>query len=307
MVEVMKSEADIDKAEAKQKTEEPIKRVEKTVGYSFNELVKILEEIEDPKAKEAAQKYMESSSNYVDEMKRRAEIYEDLAGLGMAVEKASHDTLTLLNKMSLNLGDIKERLKKNQIDKNELVELISDLEDNTYFLYEQLQIIEPLFRFEKRNEKNVSIKQTIEKVFRYYRYETTNYNIETEIDCKKDIVLKMGVGLVLQIFINLLDNSVYWLHNKADKTERKVLIRIDAKKNEVIISDSGPGIDHKAADFVFMEFFTRKEGKMGRGLGLFIVKEILDAYDASIEVIREPNHKTLKGANFRIIFPELQQ
>jgi len=220
----------------------------------------------------------------------------------MAVEKASHETLTLLNKMNINLGDIKSRLKKSQIDKNELIELISDLEDNTYFLYEQLQIIEPLFRFEKRKEKTVSVKETVKKVFRYYRYEISNFNIKTEIICEKDIMLEIGTGLILQILINMMENAVYWLHNKTDKMDRKITVKIDGINNEMIFSDSGPDIEASAIDYIFLEFFSRKEGKGGRGLGLYIVREILDRYGGKIEVIKNTKNKILKGANFKISF-----
>ncbi|MBA7513014.1 Adaptive-response sensory-kinase SasA [subsurface metagenome] len=303
-VMVMKYESDIDKAKEIIEKHEPIKLVKNSVISDFKKLVKRLENIDDKDMIDAANKYLSSSKNYVEEMNRRVEIYEDLAGLGIAVEKGSHDSLSIMNKMVLNLEDIKKRLKKQEIDKQELIQLIGDLEDNTYFLYEQLQIIEPLLRFEKRNEQEISINENAIKVVRYFRYELENYGIKVNIECEKDIKIVIGTGLLLQVLINLMDNAVYWLRNKGIKGKMEIVIRINSDNSEIIFADNGPGIEERVQPYIFMEFFTRKQEAKSRGLGLFIAKEILDRLGATIEVIQSGKDKLLPGANFKITLPK---
>src|SRR5207248_9538452 len=118
-------------------------------------------------------------------------------------------------------------------------------------------------------------------------------------EADRDIVVKTNLGLMLQVFINLVDNAIYWVEQK--KTgKREILVRIEPGTNEVIFADNGPGINEELADIVFSEFYSTKAD--GRGLGLYIVKELLDRIGATISVIATEQLKILPGANFLIQF-----
>jgi hypothetical protein len=306
-IQVMKYESDIDKGKEKNKKTQPLQLLKKNLSSEFSKFNKHVSTLKDKKARELGTKYTESVKAYTSEIERRADIYEDLAGLGLAVEKASHDSLSLIEKMSLNLKDLRDKLAHNHsIPQGELVQTISDLYDNTYFLYEQLQLIQPLFRYAKRSETTVSIKDVVDKVCRYYKLELESYKITVEIKSSKDIQLQTSVGLMLQVIINLMDNAVYWLKEKGDAEFKKIQIIIDGSKNELIFADNGIGIDPEVAPLIFMEFYTTKPKERGRGLGLFIAKEIIDRTGGNLEVISNEKNKLLKGANFKITFPNLK-
>jgi signal transduction histidine kinase len=100
-----------------------------------------------------------------------------------------------------------------------------------------------------------------------------------------------------QVFMNLIDNAC--------KYTRTGGVEIDVKQNkefvEVYIKDTGIGISEKDQGRIF-EKFTRGENAMaenasGSGLGLFIVKKILDEHNGEIEVKSEGKDK---GAVFKI-------
>ncbi|MBK7966582.1 MAG: ATP-binding protein [Bacteroidetes bacterium] len=181
--------------------------------------------------------------------------------------------------------------------------LLTDFEENTFYLYDQLQIIQPLFRVSKRNDTLVSIEEVTKKLLRYFKVELESYNIKVKIETIKDIKIKTSIGLILQMLINLMDNAIYWLHEKGNPKENQIVIRIDGNNNELLFADNGVGIKLDLAELVFMEFYTTKPKERGRGLGLYIVKEILDRMDGTIELVQNEKTKTLKGANFRILFP----
>lgn len=60
------------------------------------------------------------------------------------------------------------------------------------------------------------------------------------------------------------------------------------------------------SSMIFQEFVSMKSN--GRGLGLYIVQELLGRIDATIELIEENEYKILPGANFKITFnPNVNQ
>ncbi|HEX6838559.1 MAG TPA: ATP-binding protein, partial [Polyangia bacterium] len=67
------------------------------------------------------------------------------------------------------------------------------------------------------------------------------------------------------------------------------------------VADSGPGIAEADRDRIFEPFFTTKPDGKGTGLGLPIVRNIVDQHRGEIAVVRS----ALGGAAFRVILPIL--
>ncbi|WP_342079676.1 ATP-binding protein [Escherichia coli] len=89
---------------------------------------------------------------------------------------------------------------------------------------------------------------------------------------------------------------------RKDGNNREILISVH--KNEVMISDSGPGVDADDLESLFTLFFTRKQ-KGGRGVGLYLCKQNLMAGGHSIRYETIEELKKLSGANFVITFKGL--
>ena len=70
----------------------------------------------------------------------------------------------------------------------------------------------------------------------------------------------------------------------------------------VYFSDNGPGVVNRYRDKIFDPFFSMK-GETGRGLGLYIAKEILEEIKGDIFLVnKEDHHLLLEGASFKIVF-----
>ena len=77
---------------------------------------------------------------------------------------------------------------------------------------------------------------------------------------------------------------------------------MDSKNKVVYVSDSGPGVVSRYRDKIFDPFFSMKVEE-GRGLGLYIAKEILEEKNWSILLVNKDEYPDLlNGANFKIIF-----
>jgi len=270
----------------------------KVIYKSLETLKTKLEKIDDLDALKSANSFLDTLKKHTEIMNDRVETYEGLAGLGMAVEKASHDALMLLSKLRGNIKDFRVKAKNKDYTNDELILLLNELDENLNFVYEEMQVIQPLFKIQKKAIQDVSVYDSIEKVVKYFRREIEG-KIDVQIIKDKDIIVKTNNGLILQVLINLIDNAVHWAC-KSDNKKTEIAFQINTKDNTLIIADNGPGIREDVEPLIFNEFFSLKSD--GRGLGLYIVKEILLRINAEIFIIQEDKKKLLSGANFIIKF-----
>jgi len=103
---------------------------------------------------------------------------------------------------------------------------------------------------------------------------------------------------VSQAVLNLLDNAA-----KYSGESKFVAIRLRPEENRVVfeVEDHGRGIPAGEREKIFEQFYRADgaAGKGGYGLGLFLVKHIMDTHRGSIEVESEVG----RGSRFRLIFP----
>ena len=302
VTEIFNTEIKIDKNKLEIKRNTAFKDSNEIVIKSFNTLKSSLEKIDNREVLEKANKFLDTVQKHNTIMKDRMETVEDLAGLGMAVEKASHDALTLLSKMRGNIKDFRVKAKNQDYKNEELLALLNELDENLNFVYDEMQVIQPLFKNQRKAIQDISVYESVEKVVKYFRREIDG-KISVKIIKDNDIIVKTNKGLILQILINLIDNAVYWV-NKNETKGKEITIKLNTGNNSLTIADNGPGIREDVVPIIFNEFFSLKSD--GRGLGLYIVKEILLRVNGEIFVVQEEKDKLLPGANFIIKFNQEQ-
>ena len=111
----------------------------------------------------------------------------------------------------------------------------------------------------------------------------------------------LGVETKLeQIVANLLDNAVSF-----SPINSQILISCGIKKNEaqLVFEDEGPGFDENNINKVFNRFYSNRPEKFGEhsGLGLNIVKNIIELHGGSIEASNKADRK--KGARIEVLLP----
>lgn len=296
--EIFNTESKIDKGKLELKRNVAFKDSNSLVTKSYEAFEKSLDKIENRDVIEKANKFLDTVKKHNSVLKERMETVEDLAGLGMAVEKASHDALMILARMRNNIKSFRVKAKNKDYDPKELIDLLDELDDNLNFVYDEMQVIQPLFKIQRKAIQDVSVYESIEKVVKYFRREIDN-KIDITIKKDNDVIVKTNTGLILQVLINLIDNAIYWVNKNEDK-KTEISFQLNTKENTLIIADNGPGIREDVESLIYNEFFSLKSD--GRGLGLYITKEILLRIDAEISLIKEEKDKLLSGANFIIKF-----
>src|SRR6202012_45033 len=102
------------------------------------------------------------------------------------------------------------RVDEDKVSIKEFKEFLVQLQENLEFLYQELQVLQPLFRVARKVTKDVSVKNVTERVIKYFRKEITN-KITVGFENGNDIIVKTNTGLILQVMLNLMDNAIYWL------------------------------------------------------------------------------------------------
>ena len=109
---------------------------------------------------------------------------------------------------------------------------------------------------------------------------------------------------ISEAIINLLDNAIKYSH---DKKQITVKTGRDFNSRYVEVTDQGIGIAKKHHSEIFEQFFRAPAGDVhttkGSGLGLTLVKKIMEAHHGQVTVDSSPG----KGSTFRLKFPVLKE
>ena len=112
-------------------------------------------------------------------------------------------------------------------------------------------------------------------------------------EIKKATIKNADAGRIAQVIENLINNS-----RKYAKTEISISTEIleNGKEYCLIIQDKGPGIAPDDMPFIFQKFYRGKNHgqEPGAGLGLFIVKYIMEQMDGRAELINEADGMLVK-------------
>ena len=285
-----------EKKKAKSVTE--IVRSKVVENYLSDLKVKLVEKGYKPEAREVAkiEKKYKREKNY---LVQRARITEDLAGVGLSVEMTSHDIMLMMGRA----GDIAKELAKALRDSgdDEIRRKTDMLIGVLTQITESMSDVQSLFKSAKRRRKSLRIEPILDKIYELYKSLLEKKGIEYKKSHSSDspLVADTTDGVVMQVLINLFDNASYWL-DTVDGREKEIHVIVDGAGGELIFSDNGPGIDEEDSPYIFEPFYSGK-GQEGRGLGLYIARQLLNRHDYNISVAGK-NQAELPGANFVVSF-----
>ncbi|MFP3845918.1 sensor histidine kinase [Priestia filamentosa] len=243
----------------------------------------------------------------LDEKIKEVEIQQkrifDLAGIGMTAETVAHEMRSYLGRMNSYLVDLQKRIPSEK-------EYLTTLLHNTKALELVVSRLDHQSVAKRRIKTKLDLASVINEICEgkllTWNLEG-NDNIQIEIEHEGKYSIKANQGMIVQVFDNLLNNSYYWLQKYRKKVPNKQgKIKILIKENAMVeFSDNGMGITHGDARYIFEPFFTRKIDGEGRGLGLYIISQILSFHNSEIILLDEKNEFG-NYYKFLIDFSEIQ-
>lgn len=127
--------------------------------------------------------------------------------------------------------------------------------------------------------------------------------IALEVDVDPDLpVIQAIAGQLEQVLINLITNAVHAVEHKSEAGRVVVRAKVESPSTILLeVGDSGPGVPEQDRERIFEPFYTTKPDGKGTGLGLPIVRNIVDQHRGEIAIATSD----LGGAAFRVILPVL--
>lgn len=125
-------------------------------------------------------------------------------------------------------------------------------------------------------------------------------NIEMELEIKTDLkTLSMEPWEFCRVIGNIIDNGIFVLKEKPDNRYMLVDFSEDLENIRINISNNGDIIPKEIINNIFKEGFTTK-GNLGEGMGLAIVKDIVQKFNGSVSV-----SSTEERTSFEIVLPKI--
>ena len=198
---------------------------------------------------------------------------------------------------------ISETEDKNQRDK--LVKILShDVERIERLITDYSQMLKDELALTKEQMKKIDLNLITNSVvddFNSIYLSKRGIQILLDVDKKFNKYEIIGIeNRIEQVLANLLENSISF-----SEDNKKIIVKLDKNKNNQVILnviDEGSGFKEKETNKIFKRFYSNRPEKFGEhsGLGLNIVKNLIDLHGG---IINATNNPTGKGAKIEIIFP----
>jgi two-component system sensor histidine kinase ChvG len=195
----------------------------------------------------------------------------------------------------------------NDIDQRaKLLNILShDVQRIERLITDYSQILKDEVALSKEKIKKLDIEPIIKSVvddFNNIYKLKRGIEISYENDKKNKYFVNGIENRIEQIIANLLDNAVSFSEDNKD-----VLVKVSKLNDDKVvvnILDEGEGFKEKDTNKIFKRFYSNRPNKFGQhsGLGLNIVKNLVDLHNATIKA---SNREGQKGASMEIIFPKI--
>lgn len=225
------------------------------------------------------------------ELRSELERLNSLAQLGIAVEIVGHELQSYDEIIGSGLRNLPEDVRSSKA--------VKDIEFGYEGLTDQLRFLSPLRLAGQKIQKWISGEEVYLYLADFFKLTMAKNKITlTASTAFKRCRVFDQQSRLFPVFINLVNNSVYWL-GVSEMEDRR--ISLDVVGVEVVVSDNGPGVDPEDRESLFTLFFTKKV-RGGRGVGLYLSRANLAAGGHRIRYEPNTNGMPLPGANFLIEF-----
>jgi signal transduction histidine kinase len=252
------------------------------------ELLMLIEEMHDKvQHLEPEASYLESQ---LEKLKYQLDDYTQLAGVGMTAEALSHEIGNIVDFLLEEVTQIALFLKNQPNPDAEILLFTERVRSSMHALRRQTQHLDPTLNYLREKREVIDIKLFIEGLKTHYEVRVRFREGKIKVIIENEgipFTVFCSRGKLTQILDNILINSEYWLKESVSQglvSAPHVLIRLNSPYLE--ISDNGMGVDPGIVPHLFQPFVTTKPGDSGRGLGLFIVHQLLESMSCTIELNR---------------------
>ncbi len=267
------------------------------IKYAFTPPDLVLVHTEDITEKKEAELRLKESEKRYREAYTRAEFYKDLF---------AHDISNLLQGILSSSQFIESLLKESEVLKKVKIPL-KLIKEQIYRGSNLVKNIRKLSQIEEEKIilRKIEIIKILKELIEYFKNQYPNLSIKFNLEPNMDEIFIYGNELISDVFENIIINAINHNNNQNIEIDIKISTIKDNNSNKIQIefTDNGIGIDENRKRIIFQR---ANKGKMkGMGLGLSLIKKIIEMYDGKIWVENRIQDDHSKGSKFLILIPEI--
>jgi signal transduction histidine kinase len=239
----------------------------------------------------SARDEMEKEKERAEDEKQRAELYVDVMG---------HD-INNLNQAALANMEILQNTAKLTDNEKEMINNAITSVMSSAGIIDNVRKLQKITGEELHREK-VDIDQMIQACINE-TYRPEGKKVVIRYTPKKGLYV-IGTPLLKEVFCNLIDNSIKYSREEVQVDIGVKETQTDGRKiYEVSVSDNGYGIPDETKEKLFRRFQRGTTKARGKGLGLYIVKKLLEKFGGSIQIKDRVAGDYSQGTMFVVTLP----
>ncbi len=208
------------------------------------------------------------------------------------ITNVAHELRTPLASMRSEIESMMDGI--NPVDRNGLERIYREI-------LRLKRIIDGIEEYTSAQSSSMSLKKELIRLREFLepiveKYRTIHSKFLIRFDCDGSVSVYADPERLSEVVINLLDNAIKAM-SFVEKPELSIRAGIKNGETFIEIMDNGCGIKDEEIPFIFERFY--RGFKEGLGLGLSIVKELVDAHNGRIEVKSEYG----RGSTFTVYIP----
>ncbi|PHO09416.1 hypothetical protein CPG37_09050 [Malaciobacter canalis] len=231
-----------------------------------------------------------------------------MASMGEMIGNIAHQWRQPLSSISTIASGMSLDLEMKNFEKDKGITQLKQIVDTTKYLSQTIDDFRSFYKVDRAKE-HFNLADAVQKSVSLSIATMSSSYIKFVLNLDEELTAYGLRNEFTQSLLNLLTNAKDALvENVSAEEKRYIFIDVYKKNNKNIlqIKDNAKGIPTKLLDKIFLQHFTTKSKIGGTGIGLFMVKEIIEKHmNATISVSNEKftfNNKNYKGACFTITF-----
>ena len=264
-------------ATAQERASSPVLGGDPTLSGALDEVTGILDGMESSDEALATLR-LELSS-----LREQLVLAHEAVAVGLSAEALAHEVVSIADRLAREARSVRKKARWSVDEAKHLADVV---EAGARTLSKQASYLSPTLRYQREDRGPNQVGDICESVARYHSERLKDRRIGVRLDRRTDFEVRMNKGRLTHVLDNLVLNAEFWITDQRRvtmiKSDAEIVLTVDRPR--IVVTDTGPGISPDVTASLFEPFVTTKPRGVGRGLGLFIARQLLEYAGGIIEL-----------------------